>query len=132
MFWGRNMPGEQWLHFLRSPLEAPGVLVGLQTAETAIASATGGTGVGTGKAAHCTKPPGGNVGLWQLDSQVGHLSLLLPCFLLEQTQGLLAHDKVSMGIVAVVILFQVFQGFSGPALPGGIIKDPSLSRLLNP
>ena len=124
-----------------------------------------------GEAAHCTKPPGGNVGLWQLDSQVGHLSqksnfrfhrfflthlsLLLPCFLLqqlrkvlskpllvifhctrlqqfeelskdrdgsnnnnlslgfpmtmflillEQTQGLLAHDKVSMGVVAVVIL----------------------------
>jgi len=150
---------------LSGPLEAPGVLVGLQTAETAIASATGGAGVGTGEAAHCTKPPGGNVGLWQLDSQVGHLSLLLPCFLLqqlrkvlskpllvifhctrlslgfpltmflillEQTQGFLAHDKVSMGIVAVVILFQVFQGFSGPALPGGIIKDPSLSRLLNP
>jgi len=51
--------------------------------------------------------------------------------LLEQTQGLLAHDKVSMGIVTVVILFQVFQGFTSPALPRGIIKDPSLSSLLN-
>jgi hypothetical protein len=51
--------------------------------------------------------------------------------LLEQTQGLLAHDKVSMGVITVVVLFQVFQGLSGPALPGGIIKDPPLSRLLD-
>jgi len=151
--------------FLRSPLEAPRIFMSFKTAKTAIARATGGAGIGAGEAAHCTESPGGDFGLWQLYCQVGHLSILLPCFffqqlrkvlsepllvvfqctrlslsfpltmfllLLEQTQGLLAHDKVSMGIVAVVILFQVFQGFSGPALPGGIIKNPSLSRLLNP
>jgi len=162
---GKTSSGYRRPHFSRSPLEAPGVFMSLQTAKTAIARATGGAGVGAGEAAHCTKSPGGNVGLWQLYCQVGHLSILLPCFLfqqlckvlskpllvvfhcarlsfgfprtmflllLEQTQGFLAHNKVGIGIVAVVVLFQVFQCFSGPALPGGIIKDPSLSCLLNP
>jgi len=136
-----------------------------QAAETAIASTTGGAGVGAGEAAHCTEPSGWNIGLWQLDCQVRHLSLLIACFflqqlskvlsksllvilhgprlslgfplamlliLLEKAQGLLAHNKVCMGVVAVVVLFQVFQSFSGPALSGGIIKNPPLSSLLDP
>jgi len=136
-----------------------------QTSKTAIASAAGGAGVRAGEAAHCTKSPGWYIGLWQLNSQVGHLSLLIPCLLfqqlckvlsksllvilhgsclslgfplamllilLEQTQGLLTHDKVCMGVITVIVLFQVFQGLSGPALAGGVIKDPPLCSLLDP
>merc|ERR1719352_2026149 len=82
--------GEQRLHSSCSPLQAPGVLMSFQTSKTAIASATGGAGVGAGEAAHCTEPPCGYIGLWQLNGQVGHLSLLIPCLLFQQLSKVLS------------------------------------------
>lgn len=145
---------------LHSPLQAPGLLVGAQTAHRAVAGTTADTGVRGGEAADSTEgalgPGGGSRTGCQVVGALSHTQVLLlqqglevfseakfkmitssfllflsgVCIIIKLRQSLAKLGESCVGVILEVVILQGLKLPVDAALPGRPVQNPPLSRVL--